>query len=374
MKRILVIAPYPYLPFFSGGQKTIAQFIESLAAEATVTVISTVRNDASLVKNYRLLRWLINSPLRYLDVRFYLKLSRLLQQETFDCIIWEHPYFHWMGRLIQRKFNLFTIIHSHNIEYQRFRSMGKWWWPILRHYEGRCLKKADFVYFITPEDRMHGKETWELEPNRSDVLPLGIRQHHYPADRKQCQALIRERHHIEETTHILLFNGLLNYRPNREALDNLLKEINPRLQQANFNYRLLICGKGLPAEYDNLRSYQTEHIVYAGFVEDIETYFKAADVFLNPVMSGGGIKSKMVEAIGLGSTVVSTETGATGMLRTVCGEKLQLAADNDWDRFTSLVIEEASKETITPSAYYREYNWEQIVKRIPALLSQHFPG
>jgi hypothetical protein len=39
MKKILVIAPYPYLPFFSGGQKFIAKFLDYLSKEAQVTVV-----------------------------------------------------------------------------------------------------------------------------------------------------------------------------------------------------------------------------------------------------------------------------------------------------------------------------------------------
>ncbi|MBK7560873.1 MAG: hypothetical protein IPI68_04990 [Chitinophagaceae bacterium] len=50
MKKILAIAPYPYLPYFSGGQKFIAKFLEYLRNETDLTVISTDDNDWSLVK------------------------------------------------------------------------------------------------------------------------------------------------------------------------------------------------------------------------------------------------------------------------------------------------------------------------------------
>ena len=46
-----------------------------------------------------------------------------------------------------------TIIHTHNIEYQRFKSNGKWWWPLLEVYERNCFKKADIIFCISPEDR-----------------------------------------------------------------------------------------------------------------------------------------------------------------------------------------------------------------------------
>ena len=53
MKKVLAIAPYSYLPFFSGGQKLIAQFFEHLGKETELTVISVAENDFSDVKNYK---------------------------------------------------------------------------------------------------------------------------------------------------------------------------------------------------------------------------------------------------------------------------------------------------------------------------------
>ncbi len=370
MKRVLVIAPYPYLPFFSGGQKTIAQFNEYLAKEVSLTVVSTKTNDAQLAKEYELLPWLPGSFFRYIDFRLIGRLGRLIRSERFDCIIWIHPYYHWLARLIQKKFNLFTIVHSHNIEYQRFRSTGKWWWPILRIYEKACLRSADYNYFISGQDLEIACQEWKLDRKVCDVMPLGILQHEPPTDRSLCQQLIRERHNINENEHIILFNGLLNYPPNQQALDDLLNHINPKLQfNQEFSYRLIICGKNLPSKYAELAAYRSQHIIYAGFVPDIETYFKAADVFLNPVLSGGGIKTKMVEAIGLGTTVVSSQTGSAGIDQAVCGDKLIITADNDWDMFSSKVVEACNQHHQTPDPYYQKYYWRNIIQKIPTLLA-----
>ena len=40
MKKLLVIAPYNYLPWFSGGQKSIARFLEFLGKESDLSVIT----------------------------------------------------------------------------------------------------------------------------------------------------------------------------------------------------------------------------------------------------------------------------------------------------------------------------------------------
>jgi hypothetical protein len=58
LKKFLAIAPYQYLPYFSGGQKSIAQFLDYLGREADLTVISVSENDPSLIKTYKHIAWL----------------------------------------------------------------------------------------------------------------------------------------------------------------------------------------------------------------------------------------------------------------------------------------------------------------------------
>ena len=48
-----------------------------------------------------------------------------------------------------------------------------------------------------------------------------------------------------------------------------------------------------------------------------------ADVFINPITSGGGIKVKIMEALSYGLPVVSTVHGAKGIDKTVTGRQLR---------------------------------------------------
>ncbi len=150
MTKVLAIAPYAYLPFSSGGQKFIAQFLEYLGKEIDLTVISVADNDFSLAKTYKTIPLLKKSFSRYFDFSLVSKISALVQQEGFDTIIWEHPYYAWLAFRVRKRTGVKTIIHTHNIEYQRFRSTGRWWWPILKVYEKWSFKKADGLFFITP--------------------------------------------------------------------------------------------------------------------------------------------------------------------------------------------------------------------------------
>jgi glycosyltransferase involved in cell wall biosynthesis len=362
MKKVLAIAPYPYLPYFSGGQKFIAKFFEYLGKETQLTVISTA-NDWALAKTYSGITLLKPGFSRYVDLSLVNKISALILKEKFDIIVWEHPYYAWLAFKIREKTGIKTFIHTHNIEYKRFKTTGRWWWPILKLYEKYCFKKADGIFFITPDDKNFAINHWKIASKKCYDLPYGIEIKNYPSDRESCKALIRTRHGINENEKIIFFNGLLDYKPNLDALKIILDTINPQLmQQASFPYKIIICGNRLTAEMNDLKSYANKNIIYAGYTNEIDLYYKASDIFLNPVQSGGGIKTKMVESIAYGTPVVSTETGAAGINQSVCGNKLIVVPDNNWNEFTSAILSHINDSTETPAAYYEYYYWGGIAK------------
>ena len=107
-------------------------------------------------------------------------------------------------------------------------------------------------------------------------------------------------------------------------------------------------------------------------MDDISVYFKAADVFLNPILSGGGVKTKAIEAIAMDTTVVSTELGAMGIKQDVCGNKLKIVREGQWSLFSELVIASANEESHTPQEFFDYYYWESIINRVTAFLQlQH---
>jgi polysaccharide biosynthesis protein PslH len=365
MTKVLAIAPYAYLPFSSGGQKFIAQFLEYLGKEVDLTVISVAANDFSLAKTYKTIPLLKKSFSRYFDFSLVSKISALVQQKGFDTIIWEHPYYAWLALRVRKRTGVKTIIHTHNIEYQRFRSTGRWWWPILKMYEKWSFKKADGLFFISPEDKEFAITNWKTEKEKCIDVPFGIEIKNYPEDKSAARDSVAEKHSISKEEKILLFNGVLDYKPNFDALKVILDKINPLLlAQPAFKYKIIICGKKLPEEMNSLKEYADKNIIFAGFVPDIETYFKAADIFLNPVQSGGGIKTKMVEAIAYGTTVIATETGASGIDVSVCGNKLIIVPNNDWGVFSKAILDNATSDSKTPRQYYYHYYWENITKNL----------
>lgn len=364
MEKVLAIAPYSYLPYFSGGQKFIAQFFEYLGREVDLTVVSVAENNFSLAKSYKTIPLLKKSFNRYFDPGLPAKIISLIKKENFDVVIWEHPYYAWAAYRIKKQAGIITILHTHNIEHQRFKTLGKWWWWMLKSYERWFFRFADYIFFITPDDKNFSIEHWAIPPKKCIDVPFGIEIDEYPKDRNICQQGIREKHSINKDETLLLFNGVLDYKPNLDALMVILEKINPiLLLNKLFKYKILISGKRLPAGLVELKEYKEKNIIYTGFVDDIETYFKGVDLFLNPVQSGGGIKTKMVDAIGFGTTVIASKTGAKGIKTNVCGEKLIVIDDDNWNSFAKAISEHANDRRITPANYYGYYFYGNIVRR-----------
>jgi len=370
MRKVLNITPYTYLPYFSGGQKLIAQFLDYLGRETDLTVISTSSNDSSLTKTYKLLPLLGKGLSRYTNPGLLKKITTEVKRNNYDAVIWEHPYQGWLANVIKKRTGIKTILHAHNIEYQRFKSMGHWWWPLLKIYESWVFKKMDIIFFVAPEDKEFAIQHWKIKKEICVDVPFGVEIRSYPTDKEQCKDEIIAKHKPAQGEKLLLFNGLLDYKPNLDALKIILNEINPILSNSpSFRYKIIICGKRLPEEMNELKGYADKNIIYAGFVDDIENYFKGADLFLNPVQTGGGVKTKIVEAIAFGSTVISTQSGATGIEKKICGEKLIIVPDNDWKEFADATIKYANKSSITPAIYYKHYYWRNIAGKVVSVLS-----
>ena len=366
--KIVSIVPYKILPAKLGGEKGIALFNEYVGERIPITAIGTRNNDPKYAKNYKLLNLLSNTRIRYANIFLYFKIRRLIKQKQATHLIIEHPYYGWLAWLLRKTMHIRLVVHSHNIEFERSRSIGRWWWKALKWYEQWVYQFADIVFFISEEDRQNAISNLGIAENKSFAITYGVEIEGLPADRAQCKAAIQNLHAIDKDEKILLFNGALYLHSNYKALQAILDIINPVLMEQSIPYKIIVCGRGLPDFFNNLEDYKNKNIIYAGFVDDITMYFKAADVFLNPILTGGGVKTKAIEAIAYNNIVISTQSGALGLPVEICDYKLKIAADDNWDLFTKHTLEAMQESTTTPRIFYDYYYWGNIAKKVAAIL------
>ena len=260
-------------------------------------------------------------------------------------------------------------VYIQNLEYQRFRSMGKWWWRGMYLLEKFVYHYADFLFFISPDDLKAAKKIFHLNSKKCKTVPFGTYLTQAPKENPALTEVIKQRHGIAKEDFVILFFGPQNYQPNLEAVLRIVNEIKPNLaKKAPFSFQFLICGGGLPKKYKHIKSLSKQGIQYLGYVKEIEAYIQAADLIINPINTGGGVKTKVIEAIALGKTVISSKTGAIGVDSAACQNKLLQVEDEDYPGWSKAIIEFQSKSIqTTPASFYDTYYWGNAVKN--ALIS-----
>ena len=370
--NILSLVPYKFLPPDMGGQKGIAFFNRYLSKITNLLCVTTEENNNNHSEGYPIKNILSNSKLRYFNPFYFFTVSRIIREEKITHLIIEHPYYGWLGILLKWFCKVKFIVHSHNIESHRFKTMDKWWWGILWHYEKFTHKNANHSFFIQDDDRHYAIENFKLSPQDCTTITYGFELSHAPLaeDKILARELICKKHNIPVTEKILLFNGTLGYKPNLDALNNILEKINPLLSATeNFKYKIIICGNKLPTAYKGLIGYKEVNIIYAGFVDDINLYFKGADIFINPVIEGGGIKTKVVEALGYNLSVISTRSGAIGIPEDITGQKLVIVDNNNWENFASHVLSVKTDAQI-PADFFKHFYWGFIAEKALQAIEQ----
>ncbi len=368
-KPILSIVPAPLIPPVSGGQKHTYGMLDALGKEIEVISI-TDTHSSTMGHSFQLLPLIEHNVKKYLSFGNYKLILKMTKQLTPLAILLEQPYMAIMVYFISKKTKVPFFIHAHNIEFLRFKSLGNWWWPFMYLWEKFALTKAKGVFFISEEDHRLAMHHFKLSPEKCHVSPYGVPQKSPMLASPELATEVRARHNISSDDKVFMFFGVLKYLPNIAALEIIISEISPRLKEKlTKGYKILICGGGLSDEYiDALKKLEDEQIVYAGFVHDIDEYTQSADVILNPILSGGGVKTKVIEALGYNKPVVSTATGALGIDVTVCGNLLQVVPDNDWDLFVDKMITQLNETEIISPSFFNKYSWDAIAKDIKRIM------
>ncbi len=371
MANVLSFVPYKIFPPKFGGQKCIAQLNEYFSEYHELYCI-TVEANKPAAASYEIINKLSNSRLRYLNIFYYRLIKKIIRENEITHIIIEHPYYGWLALLLKHFCNVKLIVRSHNIEAQRFKTVGKWWWRILRSYERYVHRKADFTFCITADDQEYFISKYKIPAEKTSLITYGIPwDTPLPIeDEAEAKTLLLKQYSLEKGTSLYLFNGALDYKPNLEAVENILEKINPLLLDSKLLYKIIICGKNLPEKLNGLKGYADKNIIYAGFVDDISVYLKGADVFINPVTDGGGIKTKLVEALGYNLTAVSTKNGALGIDESICNGKLLLSENTDWQAFANNMMQAIDIKQSIGHAFFQHFYWDNIARKAALVIEE----
>jgi len=336
MKKILYICSVQLFPIQTGGAQVIHQYLKELIKESQVILITVKANDDKSKKTvaenrnieiYDVLNK--NSVKKFVFPYTYCKISSLINKYQPNLIIIEFPWFGMIGIIQKLLFKIPFYIRSQNVEYIRTKSLKKWFWFILKIYEKIVYKYAEKIICISELD----KKTLETELN---ILPQKIEVFEYIPNPKifikniKAGKMIRKLLEIEDKF-IVLFFGSLDYKPNIEAIEIIRNKITQRVLKQNKNIKFLIVGRNP----NNLKS--TENIIFTGYVEKIDDYINASDLVIVPLISGGGIRTKILESLACKKRIISTNLGAQGI--NTNKYKSLLSIEDDWIKFSKLIVD-----------------------------------
>jgi len=202
------------------------------------------------------------------------------------------------------------VVDSHNIDYDIARQYATGGgsllrrlyaeanWRKLRREELGTYRDADGVYLCSVADQQ--RLLAEIPAPRTMVIPNAADVEFYKPRSAYPQA----------DGHTLVFFGLMSYMPNIDGAAYFIKEIWPRIAEANPQARCKIIGGSPPA---SLTALGGPRIEFTGFVPDLRPHLAEAAAVVVPLRIGGGTRLKIVEAMAMGKAIVSTSLGAEGI-------------------------------------------------------------
>lgn len=244
---------------------------------------------------------------RFISDDFNKKLIEILKKDKFDIVqlemIYMAPYIETIRELSDAK----IVLRAHNVEHliweriaKKTKFLPKRWYinhlvRTLRNYELEAINKVDGIAAITYKDAAFFRG--ETAVPVVDI-PYGVNPEEFIPNYE-----VKERptlYHI----------GSMNWMPNEEGIYWFLKNVWDKVAKRNPDLTLNLAGRHTPQWLMNLKK---RNVNVLGEVPDAKEFISNNDIAIVPLLSGSGIRIKIIESMAMGRTVVTTMVGAEGI-------------------------------------------------------------
>ncbi|MBP5668088.1 MAG: glycosyltransferase [Salinivirgaceae bacterium] len=285
--------------------------IEKLSAELKQNInwhsvwIDTEISIARLLKNLFFSRLPYNAE-RFVSKEYDTKLKELLQN-NYDIVQLEGLYLtNYISTI--RKYSKSTIsLRAHNVERLIWERMAetetnplrKLYKQILGRRIGRLerltLCKIDILVPITKTDAAQ----LPFKPNRTYVAPTGIEPQKFVAYKAPL---------IGKS---VFYIGALDWEPNQEAVLWFISNVWIGVQEQHPDWAFHIAGRNAPDSF--VRELAKYPVVFDGQVPSAQEFIEQHNIMVVPLLSGSGMRIKIIEAMAHSRCVVTTPVGAEGI-------------------------------------------------------------
>ena len=179
----------------------------------------------------------------------------------------------------------------------------------VRRFESENYPNFDSVVLVSDEDVAALRA---LNPAMNAVaLPNGVDSEFFKPDPG-----------AERDPDLVVFTGAMQWAPNARTAMFLAREVLPHLRERHPGAKLALVGRQPGPEVTALG--RIENVEVTGEVPDIREWLQRGAVFSCPMVSGTGIKNKLLEAMAMELACVASPLAAQGM-KVTDGRELVLA-------------------------------------------------
>ena len=245
---------------------------------------------------------------RFISEEFKKRLAEVLDKEQFDVVQLEVLFMAPYVETIRQHSKAMIVLRAHNVEHKIWERIAKdtksplkrWYInhlaKTLKEFELNALETVDGVAAITRKDAAFFRK-YCSKPVID--IPFGV----YPEQ-------FDPKYEIEgkpKFYHI----GSMNWMPNEEGIRWFVDEVLPKTVEKVPDFVYHLAGRSMP---EWLTSMKNPHVDVVGEVPDAKEFVTNHDIAIVPLLSGSGIRIKIIESMALGKTVITTRVGAEGIL------------------------------------------------------------
>ena len=249
---------------------------------------------------------------RFNSKSFSKAIEATLKKEEFDIIQLESIFVlnylseirkHSKAKIVLRTQNIEHLIWEGLIENEK-NPLKKWYLKILtkrlKAYELEQMALLDGVIPITDYDADYLQRK-QVKAKHLKAIPFGLNLNKF-----------LEANDSDNSSKALFHLGSMDWRPNLEAVDWFLNQV---WLKSNLHEKtsLYLAGKFMPERIKNLNN---DQLIVQGKIDFPIQYMADKKIMIVPLLSGSGIRVKIIEGMAMGKVIISTSKGATGIIYT----------------------------------------------------------
>ena len=230
------------------------------------------------------------------------KLNELITRKQYDVIVFESIFAAAHIDQIKRQCNAHIIYRAHNVEHKIWHDLAqgeqnpikKWYLKHLskrlKSFELSFLNKIDSIFSISDIDQGFFKKY----SDHTHYIPVSMSHEQGPIKIKKS----------------ICFLGAFNWAPNKEGLLWFVEDVFHNIVK-QFPFVYFEIAGSFSEEISTLS--KTKNIRLHGFVDSSKEFMASHGIFVAPLLSGSGVKMKVIEAMSMGVPCVLSAHAAEGL-------------------------------------------------------------